>query len=78
MSNNTNESQAAAIPVTKYVAPAPEPLAYSVRHAMTVSGLGRSTIFQLMADGRLGRVKVGRKTLIRRASLEALLSGEAE
>jgi excisionase family DNA binding protein len=56
--------------------PAPAPLTYSVKGAMAASGLGRSTIFQLMADGRLDRVKIGKRTLIPRASLEALLSGE--
>jgi excisionase family DNA binding protein len=77
MAINTSESPGGAIPRRKNEAPAPAPLAYSVRDAMAVSGLGRSTIFSLMAEGRLGRVKIGRKTLIPRGSLEALLSGEA-
>lgn len=77
MKHNTNESPSIAIPRRRNEPPCTSALAYSVRQAMAVSGLGRSTIFQLMANGRLGRVKVGRKTLIPRASLEALLSGKA-
>jgi excisionase family DNA binding protein len=77
LAHNTNESSPAATRPGKNAANAPEPMAYSVRSAMAVSGLGRSTIFSLMADGKLARVKIGRKTLIPRASLETLLSGEA-
>lgn len=54
-----------------------EPLSYSVGAAVRATGLGRSTIFAMMADGRLERRKVGKRTLIPRASLEALISGKA-
>lgn len=58
-------------------AAAPPPLSYSVDAAMKATGLGRSTIYELMAEGRLQRVKVGKRTLIPHASLEALILGKA-
>lgn len=54
-----------------------EPLSYTVSAAVRATGIGRSTIFAMLADGRLERVKVGKKTLIPRASLEALVTGKA-
>mgnify|MGYP002785742679 FL=1 len=54
-----------------------EPLSYTVSAAVRATGIGRSTIFAMLADGRLKRVKVGKKTLIPRASLEAIVSGKA-
>ena len=57
---------------------APIPMTYTVNGAMAATGLGRSTIFQCMADGRLARIKVGKRTLIPRKSLESLLFGCGE
>lgn len=53
------------------------PLAYSVAEAVTATGLSRSKIFKLMRGGQLQRTKVGRRTLITVASLEALLNQTA-
>lgn len=79
MAHHTNESAQTATqpPKNASAAPALEPLAYNVKGAIAVTGLGRSTIFALLASGTLARVKVGKRTLIPRASIEALLSGEA-
>jgi excisionase family DNA binding protein len=77
MKEHNDESPAVATLPRQNPLPAPLPLSYSVKGAMAASGLGRSTIFQLMADGRLERVKVGKRTLIPRASLESLLTGAA-
>jgi excisionase family DNA binding protein len=52
------------------------PLAYNITAACNVSGLGRTTLFDLMSKGRLERVKVGNRTLIPAASLHALLTAE--
>lgn len=78
MTDLMNETALASTPAPKYAPAAAEPLSYSVKGAMMASGLGRSTIFSLLASGKLARVKVGKRTLIPRRSLEALLSGEAE
>lgn len=77
MANNTGEFAPASSPPLKKAQPALVPLAYSVKGAMAASGLGRSQIFELMAQGRLERVKVGKRTLIPRSSLEKLIFGTA-
>lgn len=53
-----------------------EPIAYSVADACRVSSLGRTRLYQLIAEGRLEVRKVGKRTLIPAASLRALIEGE--
>lgn len=50
-----------------------EPLTVSVHEAKRLSGLGTSTIYELMKNGTLVRIKVGHRTLIKYATLKALL-----
>ena len=53
-------------------------LAFTVQAATELSGLGKTTLFALLRDGKLRRVKVGDRTLIGGDSLRALLGmGEA-
>jgi excisionase family DNA binding protein len=54
-----------------------EPLAYSVSDACRVSSLGRTRLYQLIAEGRLEVRKIGKRTLIPAASLRALIDGQA-
>lgn len=54
-----------------------EPLAYSVSEACRVSSLGRTRLYQLIAEGRLEVRKIGKRTLIPAASLRALIDGQA-
>ena len=54
-----------------------EPLAYSVGEACRVSSLGRTRLYQLIAEGRLDVRKIGKRTLIPAASLRALIEGKA-
>ncbi len=54
----------------------PETLSYTIDGAMRATGLGRSKLYQLMGDGTLAKVKVGRRTLIRAASIRSLIDGE--
>ena len=49
-------------------------LAYTVAEAVRVSNVGRSTLYELIRDGRLEARKLGSKTLIPAASLRALLA----
>ena len=51
----------------------PEPIAYNVNDACRVLGIGRTILYAEMKAGRLPAVKVGRRTLIRRADAEAWL-----
>lgn len=48
-------------------------IAYTIKEASTACGLGRTTIYGLIKAGELSPVKIGVRTLIRRADLEALI-----
>lgn len=50
-----------------------EPLTVSVAEAKRLSGLGTTTLYYMMGDGRLDRRKIGGRTLITYASLKKLL-----
>jgi excisionase family DNA binding protein len=50
-----------------------EKLAYTIAEAVAASGLGRTTIYELIKRGELPRVKVGNRTLVRCRDLEAML-----
>lgn len=51
-----------------------EPIATSVSGAAKALGLGRTTIYELINSGRLETVKLGRRTLIKTASIHALIN----
>ena len=53
-----------------------EPLAVSVKNACQLLGVGRTTMWALMKDGRVKTVRIGRRRLVIYASLEALLTLE--
>lgn len=53
------------------------PISYRITDAARVLGIGRSSIFKLLKEGKLRRVRIGTLVLIPRDSLEALL-GEAD
>lgn len=52
------------------------PLAYSIKEASRATSLGRSRLYQLIAEGKLQAVKVGNRTLIPAAALRKLVSGD--
>ncbi len=54
-----------------------EAIAYSPRDAARVSGLGVTTIYKLINEGKLERRKVGTRSLIPAISLRRLIEGEA-
>ena len=54
-----------------------EPLLLGVKDAARVLGLGRDTAYQLVREGRLRAVRVGRRVLVPRAELEAFIAREA-
>jgi excisionase family DNA binding protein len=51
-------------------------LAYSVREAADLTGLGRSTIYVLLGQKKLASLRIGGRRLIPHAALIALLGGE--
>ena len=54
-----------------------EPLAYSINDACRVSSLGRTRLYELIAEGRLEVRKIGNRTIVPAESLRALIAGEA-
>lgn len=52
-------------------------LAYSVREAVQATSLGRSTIYNYIAAGRLAKRQIGGRIVIPAESLHALINGEA-
>jgi excisionase family DNA binding protein len=53
-----------------------EALAVSVREAGRTLSIGRDTTYQLIREGRLKAVRIGRRLLIPRSELEAFLQRE--
>ncbi len=53
-----------------------EPIALSIADAVKVSGLGKTTLYSAISDGRLETRKVGRKRLVLTSSLRRLVEGE--
>ena len=50
-----------------------EPLVLSIKDATRLIGLSRSTIYKMIGDGQLETIKIGRRTLIRTASIRSLV-----
>jgi len=51
-----------------------EPIATSVKDAAKALSLGRTSVYALIKQGRLERVKLGRRTLITVASIRNLIA----
>lgn len=54
-----------------------EPIATSVNGAAKALGLGRTSIYALINEGRLEKVKLGRRTLITVASIHDLIARQS-
>jgi excisionase family DNA binding protein len=50
------------------------PLAYGVNDAAKRIGVGRSTLYQLIRDGQLRSIRVGRRTLIPDEDLRRIIA----
>lgn len=55
-----------------------EPLTLSINEAARVLGLGRTSIYALIADGRLDVVKIGRRTLVTTDSIHRLIESQSK
>lgn len=53
-----------------------EPLTTTITGTMAATGLGQTSIYKLIGEGKLETVKVGRRTLVKTKSIRSLL-GEA-
>jgi len=56
----------------------PERLTVSPAEACTMIGIGRTHLYRLIQDGRIRPAKLGRRTLIPVAQLQALLAESTE
>jgi excisionase family DNA binding protein len=54
-----------------------ERLAYSINDTAKTLSLGRTSIYAMIAEGRLDAFKLGRRTLIRAESIRRLVEGQA-
>ena len=61
-----------SVPETSARSESRDALAVSIRDAAALVGLGRSTIYRLIGEGQLQTIKIGRRTLIRTASIRKL------
>ena len=52
-----------------------EKLAYSINDTARTLSLGRTSIYAMIADGRLEAFKLGRRTLIKTVSIQRLIEG---
>lgn len=50
-----------------------KPLAYSIKEAASVSSIGRTRLYELINEGKLDRIKIGNRSLIKADSLCRLL-----
>lgn len=53
--------------------PSPAPITVRIKDACRMTGIGRSKLYLLIAEGTIETIKVGSMTLIPVASLEAFL-----
>jgi excisionase family DNA binding protein len=53
-----------------------EPLSVTIPTALRLSGIGRTKLYSLIAEGKLASSTVGRRRLVSYASLKALLDGK--
>ena len=53
-----------------------EALAISINDAAKALSLGRTSIYAMIADGRLEAFKLGRRTLVKAESVRRLVAGE--
>ena len=54
----------------------PRPLAVTVTVACQISGVGRTTLYQLVKDGKIRLAKVGSRTLVNYDDLERVVASQ--
>lgn len=53
-----------------------KPIALSVAETLRVLPIGKTLLYQLMAEGKLKKIKIKSKTMIAYSSIEALVEGK--
>lgn len=54
------------------------PLLHTVDRACLVMGIGRTSVYKLISEGKLRTVRIAGRTLVPHASIEELLAGALE
>lgn len=62
-----------ALAETRKMKPPETPIAVSIADACRIAGVGKTTVYELVNANKLESIKLGRRRLIKFASLEALL-----
>ncbi|EYD76374.1 hypothetical protein Rumeso_02038 [Rubellimicrobium mesophilum DSM 19309] len=53
-----------------------EPLAVSINDTVRMLGVGRTSVYEMIKDGRLEAFKLGRRTLVRVESIRRLVEAQ--
>jgi excisionase family DNA binding protein len=53
-----------------------DPLAVSIGDTVKALGVGRTTVYEMIKDGRLEAFKLGRRTLVRVESIRRLVGAQ--
>ena len=53
-----------------------EPIAVSINDTAKVLGIGRTSVYEMIKDGRLEAFKLGRRTLVRVDSIRRLVDAQ--
>jgi excisionase family DNA binding protein len=56
---------------------APKPVSTTIDDTCHITGLGRTKIYELIGDGKLKTVAIGRRRLVLYSSIEELIHGVA-
>ena len=55
-----------------------QPIAVHIDEAVRLSGIGRTSLYTLITDGRIRTVRLGRRRLVLVESLREFLEGQSE
>ena len=55
----------------------PKPVSATINDTCHITGLGRTSVYQLISQGKLKAVLIGRRRLVLYSSLEELIHGTA-
>lgn len=56
---------------------APKPVSATIDDTCHITGLGRSKVYELISEGKLKAVAIGRRRLVLYSSIEELIHGTA-